>query len=219
MSSTNRGGQRIEHDYYRTEPAEIRKFLKAWRDTDPRVGVLLDDPATRILDPSAGGNVAPVEWVMKRDKHGTPQKVMEIPITGMAYPEALGRSITTMDIREDSPAQFCRDYLNDPLPMDGPPEIIITNPPFNLAMDFLRHSLVMVAPGGYVVFLLRLNFFGSKERNPFLRGGNMPQGVFPHSKRMSFTPDGGTDSIEYGHMIWRKYSCRCSQLHEPLPYD
>ncbi len=72
------------------------------------------------------------------------------------------------------------------------------------------------------MFLLRLNFFGSKERKSFMQT-NPPQRCYVHSKRMSFVtedvrrrviaeakaagkkPKGlGTDSIEYAHMVWQK---------------
>lgn len=51
--------------------------------------------------------------------------------------------------------------------------------------------------------LLRLNFFGSKKRNKWLLD-NMPDQCYIHAKRMSFTGDGKTDSIEYAHFIWQK---------------
>lgn len=57
--------------------------------------------------------------------------------------------------------------------------------------------------GGYVVMLLRLNFFGSKARKKFLQD-TMPISAYVHNRRMSFTSDGKTDSIEYMHAIWKK---------------
>lgn len=152
------------------------------------------------------------------EKRGVDDKVIKAPVifdlppTPMSYPSAIrtalgvdaGRAkIVTMDIRENSPAEFHRDYLNDPCPTDGPPDIIISNPPFNLALDFIRHSLAMVKDGGFVVMLLRLNFFGSASRNAFFKE-YMPRAAYVHHARMGFTPDGKTDSIEYMHAVWRK---------------
>jgi hypothetical protein len=48
--------------------------------------------------------------------------------------------------------------------------------------------------------LLRLNFFGSKDRKPFWEE-HMPEYCFVHHRRMSFIDKGGTDSIEYSQNI------------------
>lgn len=202
MSSTGRGTVKMEADYYRTDPDEIRKFLNVWIQRSSSAKFLFQCKDLIILDPCAGGNTVPINWVMKRDREGNATQVVEIPVSGMSYPIALNRSVVTMDIRPDSPAKYIRDYLNDPCPTDGPPEIIISNPPFSHAWEFIKHSLKIVSPSGFVVMLLRLNFFGSKQRNEWFRNGNMPHEVYIHSKRLSFTPDGKTDSIEYMHAVW-----------------
>ncbi len=48
--------------------------------------------------------------------------------------------------------------------------------------------------------LLRLNYFGGKVRSK-LWEEHMPKYCFVHNKRISFTDDGKTDSIEYCHMV------------------
>lgn len=176
MSSTNRGATRHPKDYYVTPVEEINIFLHYFdRDIEPLF-------AKHVLDPSAGG-----------DKN-----------TPMSYPCALSRyscNICTIDIREDSPADIKTDYLTyNP---DWQPDIIITNPPFNLIQEFILKSLELVEDDGYVIMLTRLNYFGSLKRRKFWKQ-NMPKYCYVHSKRMSFTPDGKTDSIEYCHLVWKK---------------
>ncbi len=210
MSSTNRGAIRSEHDYYVTNPADVETFLRAWMDADDRAQNMLSNPKVQILDPCAGGNVEPVSWLFKEAKGGKPAVIFDIDATPCSYPKALRAvlgevAITTLDIRPDSAAEYHRDYLNDPLPMDDQPHLIISNPPFSLALDFIRHSLVMVRPYGFVVMLLRVNFFGSAKRKPFF-GACLPDSAYVHHERLSFTPDGKTDSIEYAHMVWHKGS-------------
>lgn len=51
--------------------------------------------------------------------------------------------------------------------------------------------------------LLRLNYVGSRQREEFWRK-NPPYAVYAHTRRMSFTEDGKTDSIEYAHYVWKK---------------
>lgn len=222
MSSTNRGAIRSDFDYYRTNPDAIVKFLKAFARDCP-TGMLSHH--TRYLDPCAGGNVEPVKWLFKdgkycsicgelephdmcRSKHnGKPDVVFDIPVSDMPYPEALRRVlgpsvlIDTNDIRPDSPARQHLDFINSRPECFGDVDAVITNPPFSIAMQVIRQSLRVVRPGGLVIMLLRLNYFGSEERFPFFQA-NMPAWSYVDHKRLGFTPDGKTDSIEYMHAVW-----------------
>jgi len=179
MSSTNRSNARDSHisDYYVTPQGAIKDFIiHFFNDEDIQRP---DKLAT--LDPCAGGD----------DKHE------------MSYPSVLkefGIIPATIDIREDSLADTKGDYLDTTCTNF---DMIITNPPFNRAIDIVKKALQDVNDGGYVVMLLRLNFFGSKERFPFWQE-NMPKYAYVHHKRMSFTAGGGTDSIEYMHCVWQK---------------
>lgn len=130
----------------------------------------------------------------------------------MSYPEAIKKvfpkwQIETFDIRNDSKAKYKNiDYLKTNIKeviKDYEPQIIFTNPPFNLAMDFIKKAIDDVKEDGLVIMLLRLNFLGSKDRNEWLKD-NMPYEIYVHSKRMSFIDGKGTDSIEYAHFVWKK---------------
>lgn len=70
------------------------------------------------------------------------------------------------------------DYLNTPFSAD----ICVTNPPFSLAQEFLEKSLKECLT---TVFLLRLNFLGSKKRYNFWQA-NPPTHLFVLSERPSF---------------------------------
>jgi hypothetical protein len=75
-------------------------------------------------------------------------------------------------------------------------DVIITNPPFSLAMEVILKSLELA---DYVCMLLRLNFLGSADRHSFFR--EMMPDVFVIPERPSF--DGkGADSIEYAWFVW-----------------
>lgn len=185
MSSTNRSNARQSHisDYYITPVADILKFKSEILKYEPNIFKGI------ILDPCAGG-----------DKNNP-----------MSYPKALEEyRVYTIDIREDSLAEKKTDYLQANLKKN--PNCIITNPPFNIAIDIIKKALNDVADGGYVIMLLRLNFFGSKSRFEFWQE-NMPKYTFVHSKRLSFTEGGKTDSIEYMHCVWQKgYNPEFTQL-------
>ena len=179
MSSTNRGYERHKNDYYVTPIHNIVEFLEVFNQYEELDNIKV------ILDPSSGGD--------SENK--------------MSYPEALRNTyfnnalIKTIDIRDDSPAEIKGDYLN--LKLDYKPDMIITNPPFSLAKEYVEKALNDVKDEGYVIILQRLNFLGSKSRKEFW-DNNPPKYIFVHHKRISFTPDGKTDSIEYAHFVWQK---------------
>ena len=186
MSSTKRGSEREVSDYYKTPVPVIVDFLAQWAFDD--FGGTF--PFAHILDPCAGGIIGKQE--------------MSYPVAinkcGELFPSL--RHITTIDIRSDSPAEHKIDYR-----MSGKSitsyGLVITNPPFFLAQEIIEKALQDVSPEGYVVMLLRLNFFGGFKRLDFWQR-HMPWRCYVHSKRIGFTDDGKTDSIEYMHCIWRK---------------
>ena len=137
-----------------------------------------------ILDPCAGGD----------------------EINVMSYPTALNEfngnlKIDTIDIREDSRAKVKGNFLE--IDTKDKYDVIITNPPFNISLDIINKALDDVKEGGFVIMLLRLNYFGGKVRRN-LWENNMPKYCFVHNKRIGFLNNGKTDSIEYCHMVWQK---------------
>jgi len=188
MSSTNRGSSRDSHisDYYITPVDIIKDFLNKFIEIEGKYVF------KAVLDPCAGGD----------DTHP------------MSYPAALEAfgikgNIDTVDIRQDSLAQLKTDYLQLSVPSETY-NVIITNPPFNCALEIIEKSLKDVSQDGYVIMLLRLNFLGSKKRKPFW-DANSPKYVFVHSKRISFFGN-TTDSIEYAHFVWQKNNKNPTQL-------
>lgn len=210
MSSTNRSNARKEHvsDYYVTPIPDIELFLREFNKR-----IVLGWDKCKILDICAGGN----------DEIKDVNGIREL-YHPMSYPTAIHNvfgncNVNTIDIREDSLAITKGDYLTMNI-KDYKPEIIITNPPFAIATDIIEKAINDVVDGGYVIMLLRLNFFGSEERKPFFEK-YMPEWCFVHRKRMSFVDKkdnigcvefnkegkpkkGSTDSIEYAHFVFRK---------------
>jgi hypothetical protein len=185
MSSTNRGHEREKTDYYVTPPDCIKQFLSEWFTDLQNEDSDIPDRPDKILwfDPCAGGD----------EKHG------------MSYADTLkelfGVEAVTLDIRDDSRAKIKADYLT--YTGEQTADVIISNPPFMHAEQFIRKALRDVNGNGYVVMLLRLNFLGSKARRQFFNE-HMPERIYVHHRRMSFTDDGKTDSIEYAHFVWKR---------------
>ena len=195
MSSTNRSNARDNHvsDYYVTPHQPIRDLLDAMSKEELTQKIFLNGNCLRnyidIFDPCAGGNPS-------SDKMG---------FNPMSYPFVLekhgAKHVYSNDLREDSLADVKSDYITSE-PIVDRSDVIITNPPFNKAVEIIKKAQLEVKEGGYVIMLLRLNFFGSKERAEFWEN-NMPVITFVHRKRISFLK-GATDSIEYMHCVWIK---------------
>lgn len=83
-------------------------------------------------------------------------------------------------------------------------DLIITNPPFSISIEFLEKSL---KEGKTVCYLQRINWLGSIKRKDFWNN-NTPDKIFVLSKRPQFKKElgleGGTDSTEYAWFIWDK---------------
>jgi hypothetical protein len=76
-------------------------------------------------------------------------------------------------------------------------DVAIGNPPYNRAQEFVERAFEVADA---VVFLLRLGFLSSRERQPFLARHTPSIYVLPD--RPSFR-GGGTDSTDYAWCVWR----------------
>lgn len=185
MSSTNRGHEREKTDYYVTPTSCINDFLNDWLgDLQNENSYIANRPdKVKWLDPCAGGDI--------KNKMSYADTIKE-----WFEPNVLD----TIDIREDSRADVKADYLKEKyIGYD----VIITNPPFKLALEIIEKALKEVNEDGYVIMLLRLNFLEGRGRRAFFKD-NMPERIYVHHRRMSFTDNGQTDSIAYAHFVWKK---------------
>lgn len=140
---------------------------------------------TCILDPGAGTGV----WGQAARK---------------LWPAA---TITGVDLRPvpKSPAYnfwFHGDYLL----MDAPPcfDLVIGNPPYKYAEQFVKQSFKFLESGGHLIMLLRLNFLESQSRATGLWRTHPLKQAVVCSKRVSFTGDGKTNATAYAYFIWQK---------------
>lgn len=81
--------------------------------------------------------------------------------------------------------------------------LVVGNPPYNRAEQFIRHSFKYLYAGGYMVMLLRLNFLEGQIRNKGLWREYPPRIVVVRSSRVSFTGDGQTNATAYAYYIWQ----------------
>lgn len=197
---------RERHDHYPTPSGLCRAALDLLpADADP----------SYALDPGAGTGV----W-------------------GAAVRARWGRAPTITGVElQASPRPAAYDYwhcrhftayaafaLRQGLPR---PTLIVGNPPYRWAEAFIRLSLAMLEPGGYLLQLLRLNFLEGQSRAEGLWATHGPIAVDTLARRPSYTGDMKTDATAYALFLWQKenYPRRHSggwlswQYGQPTPED
>ena len=178
MSATNRRAKRNPYDFYATPEDVVQNVLNHFD---------LTKYGNEILEPSAGnGNICKIVKAM--------------------YPN---KNLTGLEIREEEQDNLnaicdqvmCGDYLK--LNSSKKYDIIIGNPPFSLAKEFVEKSLDLLNENGVLIFLLRTAFLESKKRFDFWQS-NPVTGLYVLSKRPSFLSGGGTDATSYSWFVWDK---------------
>ena len=177
MSATNRGTERKSYDFYATPIEVVENLLN---------NIDLSKYGDKVLEPSAGnGNICRV--------------------IKSYYPN---KNITALEIREEELESLYKcadeviidDYLQ--LDMKSKYSIIVGNPPYSKAIEFVNKSLKLLDGNGILIFLLRTAFLESKSRYKFWQE-NPLSGLYTLSKRPSFTGR-GTDATSYSWFIWDK---------------
>lgn len=181
MSSTNRGAVRVKNDFYAT-PGHVTRAILPLLPTHGKV-----------IEPGCGSG-AIVQEVLR---HGVrAQDMIGIELDPeLAKTSACG---TVMPVIVGDYLTMSRDDISSAWLDVG---LIIGNPPFSLAQEFVERSLELAkSTNGTVAMLLRLAFLESKKRAAFHKAN--PCDVFVLSERPSFTGDGKSDSCAYAWLVW-----------------
>ena len=187
--------KRHDHDFYKT-PSEFAslglEFL--WQQIarlDPFGQVPNAGWAPLVLDPGSGEGV----WGTELRKFCLPRLLVGVELRETARPAAYDRWIVG-------------DFLATALPSQSAGfDLVIGNPPYgrlgeHKAEKFIEHALALLAPGGFLLFLMKLTFLQSKRRAEGLFREHPPFAVAVCKKRPPFTGPGNTDS--YAFMVFRK---------------
>lgn len=120
-------------------------------------------------------------------------------------------TIIGVDVQEFSCSEYdayysCTDYLSFS-EWAGEYSLIMGNPPFSLAHEFVDHSLQLLKDGGSLLYLLPLSFLESQKRyEKYYRTGDYrkPTEVYVSTRRVSFTGDKKSDDTAYALYKWTK---------------
>jgi hypothetical protein len=113
---------------------------------------------------------------------------------------AAGHRVYATDLVDyESPEQDAAriDFLLEQQAPDFHVGSIITNPPYKLAGQFVRHALLL-APR--VIMLMRLAFLESESRSSILDGGQLAR-VYPFRNRLPMMHRAGWDGPKAGNSV------------------
>lgn len=178
MSSTNRGKARERNDFYATPPWAVHRLLDFLSEEDL--------PRGRWFEP-CGGDGAIIQAV----NDALPNQITWTSAEFRPETRPLLEPLSPGGVRIGDFLTLPEDHFGSELF-----DVIITNPPFLLAEEFLRKSMRMAKR---TAFLLRLNFWGSMERYPFFKRYPADTYILPQRPIFALNKHGkpGTDSIEY----------------------
>ena len=182
MSATNRGSKRINSDFYVTPQQSIEVLL----DNIKHIANPFN-PNYKILEPSAGDGA-----ICKVLKHKLPYARVvanEIREEENRHLKTLANQVHNYDFLE-YPSHYCDC------------DLIITNPPFSLAQEFIEKALSISKPNTYVIMLLRLAFLESKKRHAFWQKYPLSE-LYVLSQRPKFI-NNKSDATAYGWFVWNK---------------
>jgi hypothetical protein len=193
VSSTRVKDRRGVHvDFYAT-PARV---------VDGLLSVLTIDATRAALEPSAGDGA-----IVRRLRVAHPG----LNVTGVEIQPQFEPALLTMCDRV-----VIGDFLSAPL-FGLRYDLIVANPPYSLAREFIERSLSLLTDGGQAAFLLRLPFVAGVKRHD-LFAKHRPARVLVLSQRPKF---GGTniDSCDYAWIVWRSTPATTTELDwlAPVP--
>lgn len=123
-------------------------------------------------------------------------------------------NMVNVPIKDYAEIEEGRDYL-EYKPIQEKFDVLITNPPFTYAQEFIDKSL---SESDSVWYLLRLNYLGSEKRSEWWYGKE-PTHLLVLSARPSFIDGGGTDATEYAWFGWdHSNKCKLERGVHVLPY-
>ena len=179
MSATKRNNVRLPDDFYQTSPWIVHRLLEA-----------VDLPVGAWLEPAVGHGAIVRAVNQFHERTG-----FKVDWWGADIRKAVRGEVS--DVIDSTQLYAGLDFTRPSMLDTGEFDVIISNPPFSLAMEFIERSLQLA---DHVAMLLRLNFLGSATRAAFFRA-NMPD-VYVLPNRPSFTSDGRTDATEYAWAVW-----------------
>lgn len=166
LSGGNKVADRVENDFYATDPKAVTMLFDAL--DDPKFGIKYNHDS--FMEPSVGnGNIA--KTVVARFHPG---RCRYIDIVDRGYPGTI-----------------VQDFMS--YQSDEKFDLIVANPPYSIALDFVQKCRNMLEPNGILAVFLKIQFWeGEKRQKDFYDWP--PLRCYPFSLRMHTWNNGNDPS-------------------------
>lgn len=181
-------GYRTENDFYATDPQAVNDLFNALSKYDPDFNNF--SPRT-FLEPCVGnGNIAKAttDYFLFSLKRNENSQCTFIDLVDRGYPNTKVQDFLLFESMQPQ-TKF---------------DLIVSNPPYSLALEFVQKSLQHLSDHGYLAFFLKIQFWEGEKRKQFLLD-NPPAFCFPFAKRMP-TWNNGQPTDEHGKR-WATTMC------------
>lgn len=116
--------------------------------------------------------------------------------------EVISTDLIYRGFGETTPTDFITTTIKD---FDGD---IITNPPYSMGLEFVRHALEVIQTGNKVAMFLKIQFLEGQKRGEFFKE-NPPKTVYVSRSRLACYKNGDMtgspeSAIAYGWYVWEK---------------
>lgn len=189
MSATGRSDVREKDDFYQTPTWVTRAILKR-----------LAKPTGPIIDLGCGTGA--IGYAM-REWWGTDVTIVGVDFHEGRLEEARGkRTRDGLQVYNAVHRWDLLDRFQGPPVSEGSFDLVISNPPFKHAMEFVDAAMHLVSPWSPVAFLLRLAWIASAGRARWHRQHPAELGVLP--ERAGFYParPNDKDNADYAWFGW-----------------
>jgi hypothetical protein len=148
------------------------------------------------------------EWVTDVIVDHLPDSILTIwePACGSGKMSGVLASYSNKVIATDiySPDEISIDFLTVPEAIDGPHHAIVTNPPYELATEFIERALEFQRPhAGIVAMLLRTDFDHAQSRKHLFANHPAFEKKVVLTKRIKWFEDSkGQPSFNHAWFVW-----------------
>lgn len=121
--------------------------------------------------------------------------------------KARGYKVCSSDLINRGYGYHGIDFLKTNKQWDGD---IVTNPPYSLALDFVKHSFDVVTDGKFIIMFLKITFLEGIERKKFYVSGFNPKYVYVSSSRLNCSRNADFEKYKtqsavcYAWYVWQK---------------
>lgn len=214
-------------DYYPTDPRAVRAAYNELARLAP------DFAPARVLDPGAGDGpwgeeaqriwrrpyIVGVELRPEVPAHPAYDEWFRGSFISLPTPKEPKGPWKTEKAEERARAQYAFDLWAGEQPVWSPRpasevdarwlgyeifDLVVGNPPYGKARQFVEDAMAVLRPGGWLMFLLRLGFLAGQARAKELYRQYPLRHCAVLAQRPSFSGDGKTDAEEYGIFFFQK---------------